>query len=63
MRALVGAFCVIICIVGGSFPAAPKKPRHDDDCVPVAVHVHPNGMVIGEEDCDGERVFTKMGTR
>jgi hypothetical protein len=43
-------------------PAKPKKPRNDDDCIPIGVVKHPNGMVLGVEDCDGEKVYTRMGT-
>jgi hypothetical protein len=41
-------------------PAKTKKPLHDDDCVPTAVVTHPSGVVAGEEDCNGEKRYTRL---
>ena len=76
MRTLAGAALCVAVYVSGSIQvpgispvvhevatvksAKPKNPNHDDDCVPVAVHRHPSGAVHGEEDCAGEKRYTRL---
>jgi hypothetical protein len=58
MRLLCAA---LLCAVVWVAPPESKNPHVvDDDCVPTAVVTHPSGAVFGEEDCQGEKQYTKL---